>query len=44
MSLQARIVGNVAPSKGLIGLRVLERTCSIGDLVRSSYSRNPSSQ
>ena len=29
-------------SEGLTGLRVLERTCSVGDLAGSSYSENPS--
>ena len=41
MSLRARIIGVVAPSEGLAGPRVIERTCSVGDLAGSSYSEHP---
>jgi len=42
-SLQVRVcIVPTKMSKGFMGPRVLDRTCSIGNLTRSSYSRNPS--
>ena len=42
MSLRARVVGVAALSEGFAGLRVIERTCRVGDLTGSSSSENSS--